>query len=173
MTNSEAWYGVKKAEVEELEKLDENLLRSILEAPAGTAKEMLYLELGCLPIGSILKSRRLMFLHHILHQEKSSLIYRFLKAQKDNPAKNDWSETVIDDLSTLDLKMSFEDIEKISKNKLKDLVDKSVKKEAFEHLCAIKERHSKVNEIDHKSLTMQNYLQPNNLTCEICLHVIC
>ena len=165
LTNSEAWYGVKKSEIEELEKIDENILRNILETPVSTAKEMLYLELGCLPIGSIIKSRRLMFLHHILHQEKSSLIYKFLKAQKENPAKNDWSETVIDDLSTLDLKMNFEDIEKISKNKFKDLVDKSVKKEAFENLCAIKKGHSKVNKIEHKSLTMQNYLQPNNLTC--------
>ena len=47
--NSEAWYNVTNSDFDELEKADEALLRKILECPAGTPKEMLYLELGCLP----------------------------------------------------------------------------------------------------------------------------
>ena len=54
LTNCEAWYNVSTADRDMLEEADENLLRSILECPMTTPKEMLYLELGCLPIRFIL-----------------------------------------------------------------------------------------------------------------------
>ena len=50
LTNSEAWYNLKQEEINKLEQADEILLRKILECPASTPKEMLYLELNCLPI---------------------------------------------------------------------------------------------------------------------------
>ena len=43
LLNSEVWYGLKKAEVQELEYVDQALLRRILEAPACTPTPMLYL----------------------------------------------------------------------------------------------------------------------------------
>ena len=50
LVNSEAWYNLKKEEVEKLEQVDEMLLRKVLECPVTTPKEMIYLELNCLPI---------------------------------------------------------------------------------------------------------------------------
>ena len=50
MTNLEASYGLTETDIENLEKCDEQLLRLILECPATTPKEMLYLELGVIPI---------------------------------------------------------------------------------------------------------------------------
>ena len=50
LTNSEAWLGLSLAEVEQLEQVDESLLRKILEVGKGCPKEMLFLELGCIPI---------------------------------------------------------------------------------------------------------------------------
>ena len=103
LTNAEAWYDIKKNELETLEKVDESLLRQVLEAPSSTPKEMLYLKMGLLPIRFIIMSRRLNFLHCILNENKESLIYRFFKAQADNPVKNDWSETVKQDSEALGL----------------------------------------------------------------------
>ena len=48
--NSEAWYNVTSNDIDDLEKVDEILERRILECPDSTPKEMLYLELACLPI---------------------------------------------------------------------------------------------------------------------------
>ena len=98
LTNAEAWYNLSNAEVTDLEKVDEDLLRKVLECPVSTPREMLYLELGVSPIRNIIRSRRLNFLHYILHEEKQSLIYKFLQAQRDNPVKNDWCHTVIEDI---------------------------------------------------------------------------
>ena len=50
LCNSEAWYNITKKEMELLESVDTTLLRRILNAPKYTAKELLYLELGCMYI---------------------------------------------------------------------------------------------------------------------------
>ena len=89
LTNSEAWYNVRKEDIDKLEQLDEMLLRKIMECPSTTPKEMLYLELGCTPIRYILMSRRLNFLNYILREDKDSLIYKVLQAQLRKPTSND------------------------------------------------------------------------------------
>ena len=95
LCNSEAWYKITPEEREKLEQADENLLRRILECPSKTPKEMLYLELNCLPIRYIITSRRLNFLSAILKEDEDSLLFKFLQAQLRRPSKNDWWQTVI------------------------------------------------------------------------------
>ena len=84
LCNSEAWYNVTKAELELLESVDVMLLRSILRAPKSTPKEMLYLELGCVPFREIVRKRRLSFLYYILHEKPDSMVYKFFEAQLRN-----------------------------------------------------------------------------------------
>ena len=56
--NSEVWHGVKECDLEELEKVDEYLLRRIMKAHSKTSRAALYLESGCTPLRFILKKRR-------------------------------------------------------------------------------------------------------------------
>ena len=46
LTNSESWYGLKETEIEQLEQVDEMLLRKLLEVGLGCPKEMLFLVLA-------------------------------------------------------------------------------------------------------------------------------
>ena len=71
LCNSEAWYNIIAEERDKLEQADEMLLRKILKCPSSTPKEMLYLELNCLPIRIIIMSRRLNLLSSILREDKS------------------------------------------------------------------------------------------------------
>ena len=48
--NSEVWYNISEQELEDLEEVDEALLRNILKAHSKTPIEALYLELGCIPL---------------------------------------------------------------------------------------------------------------------------
>ena len=48
------------------------------------AKEMLFLELGCIPFREIIRERRLGFLHYILNLDPKSMMYRFFKSQMEN-----------------------------------------------------------------------------------------
>ena len=88
---------------------------------------MLYLGLGATPIRNILKSRRLNFLHYILHEDKKSLIYTFLKAQLSEPTKQDWGETILKDIDEFEMNLSLDEIERMTKPKFQSLVKKKEK----------------------------------------------
>ena len=66
LTNTEVWYNMNKNEVEEFETLDKLFFRRLLEVPLTTPGEAYYLELGFLPIGVIIKARRINYLQNIL-----------------------------------------------------------------------------------------------------------
>ena len=101
LSNSESWYNLTSEERNKLEQADETLLRRILECPSSTPKEMLYLELNCLPIRFVIMSRRINFLSCILREDQNSLISKFLQAQLKSPNKNDWGQTETSDLEIL------------------------------------------------------------------------
>ena len=77
LNNAETWYNLTTVNIVNLEKVDEQMLRGILSAHRMTPRALLYLELGCLPVRYIIKSKRLMFLHYILSQTEDSLIKMF------------------------------------------------------------------------------------------------
>ena len=98
LCNTEAWYSITTAELELLESVDVQFLRKLLNAPRGTPKEMLYLELGCIPLMDLIIKRRILFLHYILNQETESMINKFFQVQLKNPKPKDWINTVKKDL---------------------------------------------------------------------------
>ena len=164
--NSEAWYNITKRDYEELEMADEILLRRILECPESTPKEMLYLEMACLPIRFIVMGRRIMFLHYILNEDGDSLISRFFKAQVTNPMKNDWCESVRETLKDLNILLTFSQIKLMKKEELKNLVKAACEAEALLYLNKKKAEHSKVLHLSHTNWEMQNYMKPNTMLTE-------
>ena len=164
LTNSEAWYGIKDSEVEILESVDELLMRRILEVPSTCPKEMLYLELGCLPIKYIVASRRLLFLHYIINEDEKSLVNKVFKAQMNQPLNDDWYLAVKKDLQDFKVELDVEEIKKKSLYQFQNIVKKSVSVKALEDLNKIKQKHTKVLHIVHKTLEMQRYLKPCILT---------
>ena len=113
LTNSEAWYNLSDSDYNHLEIVDESILRKILETGACTPKVMLYLELGVHPIRYVIMNRRVMFLHYILNRE-GTILLNFFNAQAKNPCKGDWINTVMEDLSHLQICETFEEIKKMS-----------------------------------------------------------
>ena len=72
---------ITKAELDLFETIDLILMRQLLNAPKGTPKEMIFLELGCIPFREMIRERRLGFLHYILNEECDSMINRCFQAQ--------------------------------------------------------------------------------------------
>ena len=77
LTNVEIWYGLNNTEIKQLEDLDLNLLRRFLNTPFSVPSEAVYLELGCLNISTIIKSRRLNYLYYLVKQDESSMLYQY------------------------------------------------------------------------------------------------
>ena len=103
LTNAEAWYNLRKSDIEELESVDESFLRRILDTPISTPKDILYLEMGVVTIMYIIKIRRLNILQFILKEEEESLVHSFLKVRLQHPSAGDWGQSVKEDVDDLDI----------------------------------------------------------------------
>ena len=161
LLNSEVWYGLTRADVDELEVVDHSLLRRILSAPACTPTPMLYLELGCLPIRYVIMTRRLMFLQDLLQEEDSSLINRFLKAQSENPDRGDWVEQVKKDIDETELDIPMKEIKLLSIEAFRTKVSAAVHNAAFKYLTREKLKMSKIMYVEHEKFQFQKYFQPS------------
>ena len=160
LSNSEAWYNLTTEDLNKLEQVDESLLRGFLECPVSTPKEMLYLEMNCIPIRFMIMSRRLNFLHYILNEDEDSLIFKFFLAQLEQPSRQDWCHTVTEDLKTLKMNLKLSEIRKLSKATFKKMVKDKIDEESLKYLNSIKAKHSKVRHIEHTEMRMQDYLRP-------------
>ena len=131
LSTSEVWYSVTIEEMKRLEQVDEMCWFNILEFSGSVPRELLHLELGLLRIQDIIRTRRLMFLHLIMHQPKSSFLYRFFLAQARSPTHRDWTSQVIEDLEFISLDIEINTISEMSKERYKSMVTKLVKEHAF------------------------------------------
>ena len=113
-----------------------------------------------------------MFYHYILNEDKNSLIHKFYKIQFDKAAKNDWCLTVKENLETLRINNTEEQIQKLSEESFKILVNSAIKKEAFNYLKALKNSHTKVLHIEYEKLKMQKYLAPCIFSCGGKIHFL-
>ena len=165
--NSEAWYNVTSSELNLLESIDLKFLRKLLNAPKGTPKEMFYLELGCLPFREMIKERRLGFLHYILNEDNKSMINRFFKSQLENKTKKDWVNTILNDLKSLDIDLSLENIEHMKKGRFMSLIKNKIEIKTLARLEELKKSHTKVELLEHNTLVMQKYLKPNKANIRI------
>ena len=163
LCNSESWYNITKAEMSLLESIDLQFLRSILKVPKSTPKEILYLELGCLPFQYLIKKRRILFLHYLLNEKKNSMLNRFLMTQINTRKKKDWIVQVFQDLKELNLGEDLDNIKNEKKSRLKDILEKKITEKALEDLNKQKENHTKVMHIEHKNLEIQKYLKSCNI----------
>ena len=108
LTNADVWTGLRKNEVKQLEDLDSSLLRQFLGTPCTVPTEAVYLELGVLNIGTILKSKRINFLHTLLKQKENSMLYNFFLTQWKYPGpKDEWTEQVNNKSSVADMQSTL------------------------------------------------------------------
>ena len=160
LTNSEIWYRLTKTEVEELELLDRTLLKRIFSAPNSTPSTALYLETGCLTIGTIIKARRLNYLQYLVKLPKEEMLARFFYCQWLDSKQHDWTEQVRTDLEDFCLPESLDLIQNKSEYNRKKLVKKQAKEYELRRLIQIKDTKnaSKMKELKYQKLECQEYL---------------
>ena len=164
LTNVEVWYGLTNSEIEEFEILDRALLRKILGLPKSTPSEVLYLETGCLNIATIVKCRRLNFLHYLVKSNKNSMLSHFFETQYNFPAQDDWTVEARKNLNEFGIPENLEYIGGHSKETFKILVKKQARIYAYNLFIQKKEGHSKLKNLDYQELKTQNYLLCQEMT---------
>ena len=164
LTNVEVWYGLRQSEIEELEEVDKLLLRRILAAPSSACIESLYLELGLTPIRVNIMARRATYLHYLVNLNKEEMLFQVFNAQWNHPVKDDWTVQVKKDLQDLEIDMTLEEMRKKSKNSFKRMVKVKAKEFALDYLQKLKEKHTKMDNLQYLDLKLQNYLKDDAIS---------
>ena len=159
LLNAEVWHSVTKSQIEELEILDRNLLRQILDAHSKTAIEWIYMDTGKLKFRYLIRIRRLMYLWHILNRNNSELIRRIYEAQKLSNNTGDWIKLVEADKKELEIDMKDEEIQNVSKDKFKEYVTKKAKMHQLHFLASLKRKHSKSEFLNCTEFKTAEYLK--------------
>ena len=166
LTNSEVWFGLKESDLKELENIDRTLLRKALKSPISTPKEAYYLELGITNISCIIKQRRVKYLYYLLKTDKCSMLHKFFQAMLENPTKDDWTESVLQDLADFDIKADLQALGSMAKSTFKNLVKTKGKEFTLDRLNQKKFEHSKMENLVYTELKTQDYLLSTDITTE-------
>ena len=157
--NSEVWPQITQQDLKMLAHIDQYLMRSILGAHSKTPIEILYLETGSLPIESVIKMRRIIYLQTILKRPKSELTRRVYEEMKNNPMKTDWSEMIKEDFKSIGVYLDENHIENQSEAEYKREIKTKVREAAFVKLLKMQQEHNKVKGIKYTDLkSPQEYL---------------
>ena len=162
----EAYYNLKENEIRQIERIEENFLRKVLNTTKGCPIVQLYLEVGHTPARMEIQKIRLLYLQYILQQSDDSSLSKFLKLQMEFPTRGDWASRVKQDLQELEVKESFEEIKLMTKNKFSQILKCKARIKAFEYLT--NKQGTKGKDIIYSSIEMSEYLLPinKNLTLE-------
>ena len=90
-----------------MEQAHEGILRDLIQTGYATPRAMLYLLTGSQPIRFIIQKRRLMYLHHILHQDDKSTLKSFFLCQYETRKSKDWATMVNNDLIELNIQLNL------------------------------------------------------------------
>ena len=157
---SEAYYNLKESEIRQLERIEENFLRNILNTSKGCPIVQLYLELGHIPARVEIQKIRLMYLQYILHQSDESSLSQFFKLQFESPTRGDWASRIIQDLKDWEIFENFEAIKVMSKNKFSNILKGKIRTISLKYLT--NKQGKKGKDIKYSSLEMADYLLPTN-----------
>ena len=141
--NAEVWYGLSSSDIYELDKLDRNLLKRICGLPNSAPTAALYLELGVVRLSSIIKARRVNYLHYLVRLPKHEMLSRFFWCQWFAMKQYDWCTYVRQDLVDLELPTGISEIESFSTFRWKSRVKRKLKEFEFKELLKIKDTKSK------------------------------
>ena len=145
-------------EIEEFEKL----IRKFLKVPISTPHEALYLELGIIPIGIIVKARRINYLHYLINRNPNEMLHKFFLIQWLIPSRGDWTETVKRDLEDRDIPCDFGFFKSKSQETIKKIVKRKTREYALKQLTSMQKSHSKMAAHYYPELKRQTYLTLKN-----------
>ena len=102
---------------------------------------------------------KLVFYQYILKEDETSLLFRFLMAQKSYPRKGDWYSAVQTILKEFEIHLSEEAIKETTTNYFKKLVKQKSIQAGIRYLNTIQMNKEKGIFIKYDTLELQDYLQ--------------
>ena len=159
LINVEVWNRLTDEDMKQLVDLDKSLLRKILNTPYSTPTVSLYLELGCTDLETLIKGKRLVYLHYLVHRNSETMLSRFFMAQWKYPCSGDWTQQVRRDLAEFEIPEDLNYLRSKSAQSFKTMVKKKAREISFTKLMTKKTTLSKLSDTIYTSLEIQSYLK--------------
>jgi hypothetical protein len=147
-----------------LEELDRCLLRKVFSTQISCPKEALHLESGTISIGTLIKSRRVNYLHYLVKEDQKSMLSQFFHVQLNCEVRTDLTTQVRKDLNDFGIPFDLELIKSKSDYTFKRLV--KVKAQEYEFYKCNSMKGSKMESTFHARLQMQTYLTLKDISPE-------
>ena len=125
-TNIETWSRVSNKEMEQLERIQKDMLTSLLELPPGTPYRGILAETGIWPIEQLFEYRRITKLKNILDSENKRLLKEIIEDQIQDTFRGCWTEQTKEICKKYGL--SIEHIRETPAQKLKNDLKKDINK---------------------------------------------
>jgi hypothetical protein len=130
----EMYYNLKENELRQIERIEEGLIRKILNTKKGFPITQLYLELGQHPARFEIQKMRILYLKYILEQPDDSQLKKFLNLQFEKPTRGDWASTCLKDLRELNISLSLEEIQQMTKYRFSNILKERIHENALKYL---------------------------------------
>ena len=159
--NSQTWSNLRKKDVEDLRRVQSKFLKKILRLPDSTCNALTFLEFGVLPIEQEIHKRQLMYLHRVLNLDSDDpvkKVFEFQQTQAENDGEKNWWSGV-KELLKIYCVGSLSEIQALSKDAFKKLVNSKVKEVSFNNLKDQCRRKKKTSDLEHKEFGLQNYMK--------------
>ena len=142
---TEAMIHINEKENRELERIEEDQMRKIMEVKTGiqVPLHLMYLDLGQTPARYQIYRYKMNFLQYILHQKEESLLFRMLHAQQFRPVRGDWFSGVRQIMEDMHIIMKLEDIRNMSRREFRNLTKLRCEEAAFSYLISKRDNGSK------------------------------
>ena len=134
----EGWSKINKKQVEKLEKIQKNLLTTILELPASTPYLGLLSEMGIWPFKYLVEYKKVMLLHQIITTKKTRFITEIIEDQIKDTWEGCWTEQTKEICQKYELEINDirnktkEQLKKTMKDKIDKELNELIKKESKE-----------------------------------------
>ena len=145
---------------------EKDILCQIYRCKRTIPEEALYIDSSITPVKFILIGRRVMFYWTILSKTKSELVRQIVDAMHEFPEDSDWLSLVKHDLNFLNIQLSDEYLQTMTKFEMKSLVRKSIQIKKNEYLHNLQRSHSKTSKLIIGD-KIQEYLVSNQLSTEM------
>ena len=164
LNNCESWVNITKCDLDNLEKPDTMVQRSILTNYGNPSKVFMSLELGVIPVKFVIMEKRLNFLKYILGENISSMIRQVYEALKGDSRKGDFVSLIKTDMEELSIEITEEEIVSLKKTDWKKYVNEIIKGTAFVTLVNENKEKSRTKHIHFEKFEMSKYLVKNKNT---------
>ena len=94
------------------------------------------------------------------------MLHQVFTTQWEYPVKDDWTLKVTENLKEHDISLSLDEMKKKSEYSFKRLVKIKAEEFTLNYLLGLKEKHTKMENLDYIELKLQKYLKDDKIPVE-------